>query len=443
VVHRDVCRSRNIISKSAGLIGVSLLGGDVSSTSILCFIYDCTVDSLINLHLYSMTEVIESHEDKGFDVSLGQVAEKLLYPQEDDFIKYLKLSPDAKHCLLCTDTTVYSHPVPNNHPNEFHFVTGDSISWSPVSSSSLLHSHKKGDSIYDFCWWPGMDSNNPASCCFIQSRRDHPIHLVDAITGTLRSTFKMFNAVDEVEAATALAFNLTGDKIYAGCNRMIRIFDVNEPGNNATSQPTSKTRRASEGQKGLISCLAFNPDYSGAYAAGSYGQSVGIYVENEPEAVLELTDLGCGVTHMKWSPCGRYLWIGGRNNSELKCWDLRGTRSEVGSVQRQLSTNQKLSFDLDPWGYHLITGSEAGELLVFNTRTFELVAAVLDSDGECINSVACHPLLTHTLYCTGQRHFSVTADASGDDETDVPQASSSRSRSYLKLRHLKINAKCS
>lgn len=67
-------------------------------------------------------------------------------------------------------------------------------------------------------------------------------------------------------------------------------------------------RHASRGQKGIISCLAFNPDYSGCFAAGSYANSVGIYVENADECALELSGLEFGVTCLKWSPCGNYLW---------------------------------------------------------------------------------------------------------------------------------------
>jgi hypothetical protein len=39
-------------------------------------------------------------------------------------------------------------------------------------------------------------------------------------------------------------------------------------------------------------------------------------------------------------------------------WDLRNTRSEVGRVHRQLSTNQRMTFDIDPWGKYLVTGSQ-------------------------------------------------------------------------------------
>jgi hypothetical protein len=35
-----------------------------------------------------------------------------------------------------------------------------------------------------------------------------------------------------------------------------------------------------DGQRGIISVLKFNPDYSGAYAAGSYAHNITIYAEN-------------------------------------------------------------------------------------------------------------------------------------------------------------------
>ena len=64
------------------------------------------------------------------------------------------------------------------------------------------------------------------------------------------------------------------------------------------------------GQRGIISCLKFNPDYSGAYAAGSYAHNITIYAENMRESVLELDNLEFGVTCLRWSPCGNMLWAG-------------------------------------------------------------------------------------------------------------------------------------
>jgi telomerase Cajal body protein 1 len=74
-------------------------------------------------------------------------------------------------------------------------------------------------------------------------------------------------------------------------------------------KPTCKTRKDKDGQRGIISTLEFNPDYSGAYAAGSYAHSISVYAENARDSVLEL-DMAFGVTCLKWSPCGCQLWAG-------------------------------------------------------------------------------------------------------------------------------------
>ena len=48
------------------------------------------------------------------------------------------------------------------------------------------------------------------------------------------------------------------------------------------------------------------------------------------------------IMNAQWSPCGRYLWAGGRASSELSCWDLRQTREKVGSVERDLQVGQQV-----------------------------------------------------------------------------------------------------
>ncbi|OLQ13714.1 Telomerase Cajal body protein 1 [Symbiodinium microadriaticum] len=56
----------------------------------------------------------------------------------------------------------------------------------------------EGGPVLDFCFFPSFNSEFPASCCFITSSQDHPIHLRDALTGSLRNTYRPFNHVDEV-----------------------------------------------------------------------------------------------------------------------------------------------------------------------------------------------------------------------------------------------------
>ena len=54
--------------------------------------------------------------------------------------------------------------------------------------------------------------------------------MIIVTTGTIRCSYSCYNAMDEVEAANSITFNLQGDRVYAGSNRMIRSFDTANPG---------------------------------------------------------------------------------------------------------------------------------------------------------------------------------------------------------------------
>lgn len=94
---------------------------------------------------------------------------------------------------------------------------------------------------------------------------------------------------------------------------------------------------------------------------GSYANNVYIYVENMKGSALSIDPLEFGVSCVKWSPCGYYLFIGGRKHDDIICWDVRTNLAEVGRFKRKLNSNQKMSFDLTADGKYLLTGSQDGE----------------------------------------------------------------------------------
>lgn len=48
----------------------------------------------------------------------------------------------------------------------------------------------------------------------------------DAFDGSLRCTYRGFNAVDEMEPALSVTFSVEGSKIIAGYKKVLRSFDV-------------------------------------------------------------------------------------------------------------------------------------------------------------------------------------------------------------------------
>lgn len=111
------------------------------------------------------------------------------------------------------------------------------------------------------------------------------------------------------------------------------------------------------GQAGIVSCFAFNPDRSGVFAAGAYDGSVALYDVNLGEQQLVLHGHSGGVTHARFSPDGNYLYTGARRDSRVLCWDVRATSGVVYALHRcSECTNQRLGFDIEPGGRHLLAG---------------------------------------------------------------------------------------
>ncbi|KAF9165574.1 Telomerase Cajal body protein 1 [Actinomortierella ambigua] len=304
---------------------------------------------------------------------------KMTNAHENNFFKSLKWSPDGS-CLLSASNDNYLRifalpSVPENGSVE-------------TSSESLLLEAgvvvREGEVIYDMCWYPAMTTQDPASCCFLSSSRDHPVHLWDAYTGEIRCSYTVVDHCEVNKAPTSLCFNLDGSKIYCGLNNMIEIFDTTRPGRDSTKRPTTPTRKSKKGQKGVISCLTFSPDGSGLYAAGSYQRSIGLYDSKTDRLELLLKDrdqygrkkkykstssptpLG-GITQLQFSPDGQYLYSASRQDPWIRCWDVRNTAEVLFWLERPgVTTNQRIAFDISPDGRYLTTGDAFGGVSFFD-----------------------------------------------------------------------------
>ncbi|CAG8580198.1 12420_t:CDS:10 [Ambispora gerdemannii] len=328
---------------------------------------------------------------------------------EDNFFKVAKWSPDGT-CILTSsnDNILRLFELPLNV-----FESIEEITLNPVIQARV------GETIYDCCWYPMMSSQEPETCCFLSSSRDHPVHLWDAFSGKIRASYTMVDHREQLIGPNSLAFNLDGSRIYCGYNNMIEIFDSGRPGREGEKHPTTPTRKSKEGQKGVISCIAFNPDNSGLYAAGSYSKTIGLYDEKNNELLYLLRNLYSGVTQIKFSPDGYYLFSASRRDNFIHCWDIRNTGDVLFKLDRVGDTNQRLAFDIDSSGRYLITGDQNGKILVYNisnpTENKEDISRSI-VEFSAHNATMFHPTLPLIVSCSGQRKFNTDVlDYNGND----------------------------
>lgn len=341
-----------------------------------------------------------------------------------NFVKAVKFSPDGL-CLLSSseDNCVRLFELPASTLGYSSAV--DSTPEPPAEPSPAVLVNA-GETVYDIAWFPLMSSSRPETCVFATTQRDAPISLWDAFTGQLRTSYRAYDQADEIASALSLAFDPQGIKLYCGFNKTIRIFDVSRGGRDYRTRNLLHTRRRGgrrfrEGQSGLISCIQVSPDQSGVYAAGSYNGSTCLYDEKTGELLAALEGHPAGVTHLRFSPNGKFLFTGGRKDNYLLCWDIRNTKQVLARFHRTCASNQRLYFDVDPLGGRfLATGSDDGSLQMFDLSAapdpdnnslmapaLRLAGASAPHSGDVVSGVSFHPALSQSTpmlaTCSGRR----------------------------------------
>ncbi|KAF9346738.1 Telomerase Cajal body protein 1 [Mortierella sp. AD094] len=361
--------------------------------------------------------------------------------RENNFFKSVKWSPDGL-CLLSSsnDNCLRIFALPD--------ATTATPEDTQLTAGVLI---KEGEVVYDMCWYPAMNSQDPATCCVLSSSRDHPVHLWDAFTGELRCSYTIVDHCEVNVAPNALCFNLDGSKIYCGSNNMIQIFDTTRPGRDSYKRPTVPTRKSRKGQKGVISCLAFNPDHSDLYAAGSYLKTIGLYDSRAEELLLLLRDKGShkqqpeshaqkpsspsssqpmgGVTQVQFSPDGMYLYSASRQDPLIRCWDIRNTSKVLHRLERPGElTNQRISFDISCDGRWLCTGDMNGDISIFDLSDPESsqatdpetrLSARIHAHDDVISAATFHPSGSLLATSSGQRKYELDSnDSDSSDSSD-------------------------
>ena len=303
--------------------------------------------------------------------------------------------------------------------------------------------------------------------------RDQPIHLYDAYTSSVRAFYRPYNALDEVEAPTVATFTPDGQSIVAAgfrTDRTIHVFATARPGRDSTIWRLGKTRRSSDGQKGLVAALAHHADSNllavGTYAPGSiyvydhraqqqptgtilnglcvvgHGRSHTRKKRRFPSDTVEedenwlssakikwfLTRAQGGVTQLQFSKEQPYiLYSASRRSDSVLSWDLRMLSGNpdhqsnpirgLGSFATCSDSNQRIEFDMD--SERLFVGGVDNCVRIYDIASGELKGKIEGLDDVC-NGVSCNQ--EQLAVACGARRFPTENELDSDhiDQSDIP-----------------------
>ncbi|ORY27763.1 hypothetical protein BCR39DRAFT_537048 [Naematelia encephala] len=269
----------------------------------------------------------------------------------DNFCRHARWCADGSSVLtISEDRIIRVFDTPTSSDN----VAGPSVS-SPRTFA-------QPDAIHATAWFPSATVLASETFCFAASIRDTPVRLVDATDGRIRATYPIIDHRERMIAPHSLAWNPTATKLYCGHESAIEVLDIASPGEAGERWKTSYTRKEKGNQKGIISTLAFCPDYSGLFAAGSFAGNVSLYSEDTGStAVAHLEGIkGGGVTQVAFHPLSpQTLFVASRRCNVIQVFDTRNPSSgPFMEIERKGMSNQRIWFDVDPWGRYLASGDE-------------------------------------------------------------------------------------
>ena len=175
--------------------------------------------------------------------------------------------------------------------------------------------------------------------------KDHPIVLWNFMYGTRLTSYTAYNDKDEMVTPMTVTFDRSGERIYSGYLGCLRIFRLSRPGRDFEERKLTPSKKSKEGQKGLVTTIAFSPDR--IYAVGSYSGLLGIYEENSDEPVtLFNSQHEQGISQVEFTSDGVYLISSGRKDNWVTVWDLRVTGRELYHFERPMNSYQRTRFSL-------------------------------------------------------------------------------------------------
>ncbi|KAI9728160.1 MAG: hypothetical protein M1828_004621 [Chrysothrix sp. TS-e1954] len=386
--------------------------------------------------------------------------------EEDDgnFFRNAQWSPDGNCVIAQRDNHTIETYVLYAQLQNMRYADEFDASTAHVLEANMT-TPPAAEPIHALAVSPLFDVADGSSTVMLRSIQEHPVQLINPLS-TSSEPLASYSWVDSLteayKTAASLAFTSTGTHFVAGARDCVACFDLSLSGCKPVVQhktiPSRKMRGffGGSGYKGIVSALDISSE--GILATGTFTSWIALYgAEGRGELMAswqieeEIDDSmarGSGITSLRWSPCGRYLYVASRCCDRIVVYDVRVTGRQLGILTgRKSNTSQRLGFDVVPdgnGGHGIWAGGTDGIVRVWD-RTNETNGIMAPSNGwrahaDAVSSVVVHPSGTAAVTCSGQRHDRLfdtdrTVCKAGEDTSDTdldstgPSSSSSVSTS--------------
>lgn len=304
---------------------------------------------------------------------------------------------------------------------------------------------------YATALYPGAALAAPASCIFLSAVRGGPVRLHSLLHPALLAAYPLVSPHTEAhEAPHALLVPPAAPHTFiAGARSLIAVFDLTRSGAPPLAAmrtvPTRRSPATTTTMKGLVTALAVA---GGVLAAGTNTRQVGLYARDGGGETIGVFEVpgggGRGVSSLRWSACGRYLYIAERVSDEVSVYDIRVTGLRVGSFRgRRALTNQRVDVDVAEGG-QVFGGGTDGVVRVWEPAGEQgggEPVAEWQAHEDVVTAAAVHPQGDIVATCSGSRKTFGLGGVTDSSDSDSEAADESTWDNSLKIWELQRPAR--
>lgn len=248
--------------------------------------------------------------------------------------------------------------------------------------------------VYAYAPHPLFSLSDTSSTLVLSSFRDLPLRLHNALAfdaGIVASYSQINPLTEEYILTHSLIWTSAGTHFMTGSEHQLSVFDVSRDGGGPVTRHFAgsskyKAKNALGGMRGIVSALDISCE--GYLAAGTFARNVALFGDEGRGECFSCFSVagfrdedekigGSGITQVKWSPCGRYLYVAERKSDGVLVYDIRVAGKRLGWLAgRKANTNQRMGMDViaTAEGHEVWAGGTDGKVRVWTNAT--------DAEGE-------------------------------------------------------------